>query len=202
MTQMFRRFAGWAALDAAFLSVFFTVTFALYVREGYHWAQWASSIALMLTGVATVPVFVALHARVREAQPEFAMLALITGVFGGIGSTVHGAYDVAVLAKPVSQKSDFPSQIDPRGFATFALTGVALGVFGWLILRTSAYPRVAGQLGLVSLVLLLVVYFGRLIALNPNKNVIRGAAVLSGLVAVPLFYLLIARTLLRDSATP
>jgi len=199
MTKTFQRFAGWAALDAAFLSVFFTVTFGLYVREGYHWAQWASSIALTLTGVATIPVFVALYTRVRESEPEFAALALITGLVGGIGSTVHGAYDVALLAKPLSEKSDLPSQIDPRGFATFAVTGLALGVFGWLILRTGAYPRLAGQLGIASLVLLFVVYFGRLIAVNPNKNVIRVAALASGLIAVPAFYLLIARALLRPA---
>jgi hypothetical protein len=51
---------------------------------------------------------------------------------------------------------------------------------------------------LASFVVLWVVYFGRLITVDPHKNVIRVAAVLSGLVLVPVFYLLIARSLLRE----
>jgi len=200
MTKTFRWVAGWAAGKAGFWSVFFTVTFGLYVREGYHWAQWASSIALMVMGLTVVVVFLALYMLVRDSEPEFALLALVVGLAGGLGSAVHGAYDVAVLAKPVAEKTNFPNQVDPRGFLTFAVTGVALGLFGWLMLRGAAFPRRAGQLGLVSLVLLLAVYFGRLIALDPNANVIRAAALVSGLVAVPLFYLLVARTLLRSKS--
>jgi hypothetical protein len=199
MTPTFRRIAGWAAVKAALLSVVFTVTFGLYVRKGYHWAQWTSSIALMLTAVVGVPVLVALYARVREAEPELAVIALVTGLLGVIGSTVHGAYDVAVLAKPVGKgAADLPSQLDPRGFLTFAVTGLALGLFGWLVLRTGAFPKLVGQSGLASFVVLWVVYFGRLITVDPHKNVIRVAAVLSGLVLVPVFYLLIARSLLRE----
>ena len=82
MTPTFRRIAGWAAVKAALLSVVFTVTFGLYVRKGYHWAQWTSSIALMLTAVVGVPVLVALYARVREAEPELAVIALVTGLLG------------------------------------------------------------------------------------------------------------------------
>ena len=82
MTPTFRRVAGWAAVKAALLSVVFTVTFGLYVRKGYHWAQWTSSIALMLTAVVGVPVLVALYARVREAEPELAVIALVTGLLG------------------------------------------------------------------------------------------------------------------------
>jgi len=53
---------------------------------------------------------------VREAEPELAVIALVTGLLGVIGSTVHGAYDVAVLAKPVGKgAADLPSQLDPRG---------------------------------------------------------------------------------------
>ncbi len=106
---------------------------------------------------------------------------------------------LALAAKPVAKSAaDLPSQLDPRGFLTFAVTGLALGLFGWLVLRTGALPKLVGQSGLASFVVLWIVYFGRLITVDPHKNVIRVAAVLSGLVLVPVFYLLIARSLLRE----
>jgi len=197
MTSTFRRFAGSAAGLAAGVSVLYTVTFALYVREDYEWAHWASAIAFMASGLVAVPVFIALHARVRAAEPEFAMLALVAGLFGAFGASVHGAFDVAVLAKPVKgDVTSFPSQVDPRGFLTFAITGIALGTFGWLARRTGALPRLLWPTGALATVLLLVVYFGRMIALDPNKNFIRFSAVIVGLVLVPLFYGLVARHLL------
>jgi hypothetical protein len=195
MTPTFQRVGKWAAIKAAVASIVFTVTFALYVREGYHWAQWASAITLTILGILVVVVFVALHARMKAAEPELALLALIAGLTGGLGSMIHGAYDIAVLAKPVSEKSNLPSQVDPRGFLTFAITGVAILLFSWLAIRTATLPRRVAQIGVVGGLLLVVVYFGRLIALDPNNNVIRIAAVVSGLLVVPAFYLGVAREL-------
>ena len=196
MTPTFRRFAGWAAVLAAGVSIVYTVTFAFYVRDGYHWAHWASAISLTISGLAVAPVFVALHSRLRDAEPEFALFALVIGVVGVLGATIHGALDVANLAKPMGGTSaDLPSQIDPRGFLTFALTAVALGLFGWLAMRTGRLPKLLWPTGGIAAVLLLVVYFGRLIALDPHRNFIRFSAVLSGLVVLPAFYLLVARAL-------
>ena len=202
MTPTFRRFAGWAAVLAAGVSVVYTVTFALFVREGYHWAHWASAIALMISGFVAAPVFIALHSRLREAEPEFSTLALVTGLVGVLGATIHGAFDVANLAKPLGGTSaDLPSQIDPRGFLTFAFTGLALALFGWLAARTGRLPQLLWPVGGVAAVLLLVVYFGRMIAFNPHRNFIKFSAVLSGLVVIPAFYLLVARALLTADNT-
>jgi hypothetical protein len=197
VTPRFQRFAGWCAVSAAALGVSFTATFAAYVREGYHWAQWASSIALMLVGVVTVPVLLALHERLRDAEPQFSVLGLVTGIAGALGATVHGAYDVAVLTKPPGTATDFPNQVDPRGFATFALAAAALAIFGWLALRSEELPRRVGQLALATSALLLVVYLGRLITLDPNTNVIKASALLVGLVVSPAFYVAFARNLLQ-----
>ncbi len=202
MTPTFRRFAGGAAGLAAGVSVTYTVTFALYVRESYHWAHWASAIAFMASGLVVAPVMIALHARLRTDEPEFATLALAAGLVGAFGSSIHGAFDVAALAKPLSGRfATLPSQIDPRGFLTFAVTGIALGMFGWLAHRTGQMPRRLWPIGVVATVLLLVVYFGRLIALDPNRNFIRFSAVIVGLVVVPAFYGIVARDLLTRSKT-
>jgi hypothetical protein len=187
---------------AAGVGVLYTITFALYVREGYHWAHWSSAIAFTAGGLIVTPVFIALHARLRASEPEFATLALVAGLIGAFGSSIHGAFDIAALAKPLSGKiTTLPSQIDPRGFLTFAVTGGALGLFGWLARRGGGMPRSLWPAGAAATLLLLVVYFGRLIAVDPNRNFIRFSAVIAGLVVLPAFYGIVARTLLRPSDT-
>jgi hypothetical protein len=193
VTPTFRRVAAYAAVLAAAQSLAFTVSFALFVREGYRWAQWASAIALMVSALITLPVLVALYERLRGAEPEFSVIALVIGLTGVLGATVHGAFDVAVLANPVAGETDLPNQVDPRGFLTFGLTGLALALFGWLAVRTGRLPRLLGQTGLVAGLILLVVYIARLTALDPNNNVIRVGALASGLALVPAFYVLVAR---------
>ena len=199
MTPTFRRVAAWAAVLAAAQSLVFTISFALFVREGYRWAHWTSAIALMASGLFVLPVFIALYERIREAEPELAMLAFIIGVAGVLGATVHGAFDVAVLANPVSGLADLPSELDPRGFLTFGLTGLAFALFGWLVVRTGRWPRLLGYAGLAAGLVLVVVYLGRLTALDPNNNVIRIGALLSGLAAVPAFFLLVALASARSN---
>ena len=193
MTRTFQRFAAGSAVLAAAGSVVFTVAFAIVVREGERWAQWVSWTTLLAGSLASIPVMTALYARLGRGEPEFALMAFVLGVGASIGAAVHAAYEWSVLANRPETTSDLPSAIDPRGFMTFALTGLALGLFGWLILRSDGFPRRAGQLALVAAALLVVVYVGRLTVLDPNTNVIRVAALVSGLVLVPAFYLEVAR---------
>ena len=195
MTDLYRRFAGLAAMATAAAGVVFTVTFAIAVREGDRWALWASSIALIVGGLVAIPVVIALADQLGVREPQFARLGLVLGLVASMGTALHGAWDTAVLAHPADHP-DVPSYTDPRGFATFALTALALLVFGWLILRGTGIPRVVGQLALLAALLLLVVYFGRLIVLNPKRPVIKWVAVVSGLVVNPAFYLAYGRSLL------
>jgi hypothetical protein len=203
MTHAFRRFAGACALLAALAGVVFTVAFAVVVQNGDRWAAWLSWVTLLAGGLVTIPVVVALHAVLGEVEPQFALVGLIVGVAGALGAAVHGAYDIAVLANPpTGPDTGLPSAIDPRGAMTFAVTGLALLLFGWLILRTGLLPGAAGGLGVGGGLLLLVVYVGRLTVMNPKTNVIRIAALASGLVVVPGFYLLVGRSLLDRRTVP
>jgi hypothetical protein len=81
--------------------------------------------------------------------------------------------------------SDLPSSVDPRGLGTFALTGLALAVIGMLILRGGAFPRPLGYLAFVSAALLVFVYVGRLVILNPKSLGPLAGAVLAGYVVEP-----------------
>jgi hypothetical protein len=201
MSLAFRRFAATCALLAALAGLVFTVAFAVVVEEGDRWAAWVSWTALLGGGLVTVPVIVALYAILRAIEPELALVGLVLGVAGALGAAIHGAFDLAVLANPPPAPApELPSEVDPRGFLTFAAAGLALLVFGWLMLQGGQLPRRLASLALVGAVLLLVVYVGRLTVLDPKTNVIRLTALASGLAVLPAFYLLLGWTLLRPPA--
>jgi hypothetical protein len=199
VNRTFERFAATTAVLSAAASLVFTVAFAVVVQEGERWAQWVSWTTLLLGGLVALPVVVALQARLGRAEPEFALVGLVLGVAGAIGAAVHGAYELSALANPPDAPGTGISAIDPRGVMTFAVTGLALGLFGWLIMRTGELPRRTGQLALVAAGLLVVVYVGRLTVLDPKADVIRAAALVSGLLVVPAFYVQLARALLRPA---
>ena len=125
------------------------------------------------------------------------MLALV----GAFGAALHGAYDLANLANPpASLATDLPSSVDPRGLGTFALTGIALAVIGWLILRGGNLPRPLDYLAFLSAGLLVFVYVGRLVILNPKSPGLLAAAVLAGYVVVPVWFVWAALSKRRSSA--
>jgi hypothetical protein len=199
MTRSFQRFAGWSAIAAAGAGLTFTVTFSVVVREGDRWAKWLSAVALTAGGLATVPVVIALYALFRDREQEFALLGAFLGAVGALATATHGAFDIAGLSKTIKPDlADVPSSVDPRGFATFAVTGLALLVFGVLGLRVGGLDRTVARLAIFAAVLLAVLYVGRLTLLDPEKNVIKATALVSGLLVNPAFFALFARSLLQS----
>lgn len=138
-----------------------------------------------------------LYALVREREPEFALLGVLLGTVGALATAAHGAFDVAGLSKTVKPDlSSVPNFVDPRGFSTFGLTALALLMFGVLGLRTGVLDRTVARIAVLAAVLLVVLYVGRLTVLDPEANVIKGTALVSGLVVNPAFFLAFARSLL------
>jgi hypothetical protein len=146
---------------------------------------------------------VAIYYRLRETNAPFALWALVLGIAGALGSAVHGGYD---LANTVNQSgvasTKLPSPIDPRGLLTFGVAGVALFVFGLLIIRGGRLPRSLGYLAYLSALLLVVLYLGRLIIVDPSSPVILVPALLSGFVVNPAFYILLGLALLSGRNVP
>jgi hypothetical protein len=174
------------AAVAVVTSLVYSVTFALVVRKGYHWAEWTSSVALLTGALATVVVVLAARERFAGAEPQFAQLAVVLGLAGALGSAVHAAYDLAALAKPAESDALGLSPTDPRGFATFALTGLALGLFGVLGHSAGALSARTRAVSLLTAASLVVVFVGRLALLDPNRLVIKVLALASGVVLNPL----------------
>jgi hypothetical protein len=178
MTRSFQRFAGWSAVTTAAAGLTFTFAFSIVVREGDRWAKWVSAVALAGGGLVTVPVIIALYALLRNREPEFALLGAFMGAVGALATATHGAFDVAGLSERITADlSDVPNFVDPRGFSTFALTALALLVFGWLGLRTGwlglrtgGLDRTVARLAVLVAVLLVVLYVRRLTVLDPKPT--------------------------------
>jgi hypothetical protein len=199
MTRAFSRVAAVSAAVAVVTSLVYSVTFALVVRKGYHWAEWTSSAALLTGALAAVVVVLAARERFAGGEPQLAQLAVVLGLAGALGSAVHATYDLAALAKPAESDALGLSPVDPRGFATFALTGLALGLFGVLGHAAGALSARTRVVALVTAAALVTVFVGRLALLDPNRLVIKVLALACGLVLNPLVLLAFGRSFLQTA---
>lgn len=190
MPVSFERFAGWAAFAVAIGGIAYSLSFVIFLHNGSDAAATMADLCLMLGGFVVTAVLIAVFRRLRESDAEFALWAVVLGFIGAIGSGLHGGFDLAVRVKDpagtVSQLAANPT--DPRGLATFGLTGLALLLISWLILAGGRLPRGLGSLGLVAGALLLVVYIGRLTVYNPKNPFLLTVAVLSGFAVNPAWF--------------
>jgi hypothetical protein len=151
----------------------------------------------MLGGLLTTVALLAVYERLRETNASFALLALVLGLAGSLGSAVHGGYDLANAVNPPASLPDLPNPVDPRGLLTFGVAGAAMFVVAWLIGRGGQFPKGVGYLGYASAVLLVALYLGRLIVFDPTNPLILVPALLNGFVINPIFYLWLGLALLR-----
>jgi len=156
-----------------------------------------SGLFLMLGGLLSTAVLAAVYDRLRETDATFALWALLLGIAGALGSADHGGYDLANAINPPPPIPDLPNPVDPRGLLTFGIAGVALFVVAWLILRGGQFPRGLGYLAYLSAVLLVALYLGRLIILEPTNPVILVPALLNGFLVNPTLYIWLGLALLR-----
>ena len=193
MSSSFARLAGRSAIVAGIAALAYSVTFAIVVQNGDRWAEWTSTLLLVVGALAAFPVTIGLYLRVRAADEGFSMLALAAGLLAATGTLLHGAFDLGVLANEPEQGWEHPNPTDPRGFATFLLAGATLALFSHLLGRTGA-ARGLVRLGYVVAVLLAWVWLGRLTALDPKEPWVAPAVVGSGFIGVPLWYVWVGRT--------
>jgi hypothetical protein len=187
--------AGWAAILAGIGGFVYSVAFIIGVVLGKapDLGRSVSSASLAIGGLLTAVVAIALFQRAREASPPAALLGVAFALFGSMGATIHGAYDLAnVLHPPVADvfaANALPNPVDPRGVLTFAAAGIGLLLLVWLVRRAGALQNWIGSLGLVVGVLLILIYLGRLIILSPTNPLVAGLASLTGFILSPVFYI-------------
>lgn len=191
----YERMAGSAAIAVAAGGVAYSILFVIAVKAESSAAMTASWLVLLLGGLLSTTVIVALYQRVQHVDSAIALLALVLGVGGGFGTITHAGYALATT----DLTSDLPSQTDPRGLATFGITGLGLIAFSTLIVRSApGLPRRLGSLGLGFGVLLVLTYMGRLIIVDPNNLLLLGVAGISGLVVHPWWFGWLGRCLRSD----
>jgi hypothetical protein len=197
----YERFAGLCAILAGIGGPLYFIAFVVLVVLGVAPGLGLplSSLLLMLGGIVSTVVIVALYDRLRETDATFALWALLLGVTGMMGSAIHAGYDLANVIHPPANPlpTDIPSQIDPRGLTTFGIPGIAFFVLAWLMTRNGGFPRRLGQLGYAVAILYIVLYLGRLIILTPTNPVVAVAALLSGVVFSPAFFIWLGLLLRR-----
>ncbi|MBV9452805.1 MAG: hypothetical protein JOZ19_01590, partial [Rubrobacter sp.] len=162
-----------------------------------------SGLFLMLSGLFTSAALVAVYQRLRETEADFALFALLLGLTGALGSAIHGGYDLANAINPPSSSIpyDLPNPVDPRGLLTFGVMGLALFIVALLIRDGGQFPGGLGYLGYVSAILLVLLYLGRLVVLNPSSALILVPTLLNGFLINPVFYLWLGMSLLRSGST-
>src|SRR3712207_151688 len=111
------------------VSFLYSVSFVVISRSNGPLGDALSGLFLMLGGVLSSALLLAIYHWVRERDPAFALWALVLGLFGAAGATVHGGYDLSNALHPPQQLPgalDLPSAVDPRGLLTFGLAGLSV----------------------------------------------------------------------------
>jgi hypothetical protein len=177
----------------------YAIAFVFTVRTAPRGADYAGAFFLLVGGLVSAVVMIALYQRLRVTDPSFALLGLLLGVAGALGSSIHGGFDLARLVKlpPGSAENLGANPVDPRGLLTFGFTALALLVLGWLIVQGGLLPRALGYLAFLGGALLIIVYLGRLIVLNPKNPLLLTAAVLSGFIVSPAWFVWVGSILWR-----
>jgi hypothetical protein len=186
----FDRWAGWAALAGVVSSLVYTVAFVVLKND------LLASLGLLAGGLTSAAALFAVYERVRAAGP-LATLGLALGLVGTIGAAVHGAYDLANVLHPPATALAGPNPIDPRGFLTFGVAGLGVLGLSWAGLANGRLPRNLLYLGLAFGIVLVVIYFGRLIVLDATSVLVLGPAVI-GAVISPMWYGWLGYHLLTD----
>jgi hypothetical protein len=191
MTRSFDRFAGWASILAGVAGIGYAVAFVV-LKNGPLSAQF-----LTLAPLFAVAGLVAVFERVRSIDDGYATLALALGVFGSLAASTHGVYDLSNVLHPpaTALPTDVPSTLDPRGYGTFALTGLAVLILAGLARRSGELPGWVGSLGMALGVFLVLTFLARLVVLDATSLLVLLPALVSGLLS-PVFFLLVGAWLL------
>jgi hypothetical protein len=189
----FDRFAGVCGILAGVVGLLYSVAFVVLKEPMLY------SLCLLLGGLLSGPVLIALYSRLRSVDPQFAVWGLMLGLAGTLGSITHGGFDLANSINPpradVFSDANLPNIVDPRSLLTFGVAGIGMLTFSWLLTRHADFPRGLGYLGYVLGALLIVLYLGRLIILDAGSYAILLPAALAGFLVNPAWYIWAGLTL-------
>jgi hypothetical protein len=195
------RVAGPLARAVGVGGLLYGLLFVWIVQGAPDWVPEVWHALLVVGGLLTIPVTVALYQVVRATDEGLALTALLLGVAGALGGVAHGAWNLAAIIN-IAQVGRDNASPDPGGILRYATAGLALMLIAWLVLAAppGRLPVRFGWLAAISGVVLMYLYVGRLYDfVTPANKISLWAPVLYGLVLFPAFYLWLGR-LLRPAA--
>lgn len=203
MSPLLDRVAGPLARAVGVGGLLYGLFFVWIVQGAPDWVPEVWHALLVVGGLLTIPVTVALYQVVRATDEGLALTALLLGVAGALGGVAHGAWNLAAIIN-IAQVGRDNASPDPGGILRYATAGLALMLIGWLVVaaRPGRLPVRLGWLAVGSGVVLIYIYVGRLYDfVRPANTISLWAPVLYGLVLFPALYFWLGR-LLRPSRPP
>jgi hypothetical protein len=201
MTRIFDRFAGACAILVGLGGIAYGLLFGWIVLGASRGVAIAWLTIGLLGALLTTVVSVALYYRLRATDRGFALLALLLGLAASLGQVENSAIGLGGALAPAIGAEGAPS--DPFGVFRFGLSGVALFIVGWLIVRGGALPRGLGYLAQFGGFLLVLVYLGRLTGvIDPADRITVLPPLLYGVVVHPIFYVWLGGHLRRTAGAP
>lgn len=164
-----------------------------------------ASTCLLLSGLAAGPAVVALARRYAANAPAALSWAAIVGVAGGLATAAHGLTQLlgteeladdyasgdAATRAAVAVAHATPSQVDPRGLATFLAAGLVVLVLG---LAVRSDDRRLGLLGVVLGCDMVVLFLATAVGVGALVLLTGG---LASVVLGPIWWVAVARLLWR-----
>jgi hypothetical protein len=201
-TVSFERFAGLASILVVLGAVLYSIFFIWVVEGGGSNVRAVWYFLLMLGGIGTVPVLVALFHRLREVDPGFALVALLLGLGAALGAVLHGSYNLGVEVTPPDPYALGQEDV-ARGALRYAVLGLFFLLSSWLIQRGGTLPIGLAYLGYLGGAILVFIYIGRLFDfIEPGDYLSLVPPIIYGFVVHPLWYLWLGLTLWRGAAGP
>lgn len=195
------RAAAIGACLAGVSGLLYAISFVVIARSNPPLGELLSALFLTSSGVLGTLALAALYERVRAGGETIARWAWLLGSVGALGAASHGGYNLAnILHPPATLNLDLPNPVDPRGLMTFGAAGIALFAFAWLVARQPDLPKGLAYLGYLLAALLVVIYLGRLIILDPANPLLLVPVLLAGFLVSPAWYIWLGIALLRERA--
>ena len=185
----FEPFAATVAWVAALGGVVYAIAFVVLKNDPL------AAGTLLVGGILTSLLMMAISISVADVNEAAARWGFVVGVVAALGSALHGGYDLANELHPppaLAGFGDFPKQVDPRGLATFGLAGLALLTLTTLMSRSTRYPTGLARLGQALGAIMIIIWLGRMIILDPNNPIVR-VALGAGVIANTAFFVWLGR---------
>lgn len=197
--RSFERLAAICAVAAGVGAFLYSIAFVADAASDSSVADLSSSLLLLITGLLTLVALIGVHEHVRRVDASFALLAVVLAAIANTGAIVHGGFDLANIVHEPPNPIDLPNAVDPRGLMTFGVSALAIALFSWLRESSDSFPGGLSRLGYALAVLLMLLYLGRLIILDATDPIVVTAALLTGLVASPAWFIWTGMSLRRTT---